>query len=64
VADTTENIINAIRKQIRDHMNEHADHLSGGACKDFEEYRYLTGVISGLALVERDILDLLERVDR
>lgn len=45
-------------------MNEHADHLSGGGCKSFEEYRYLTGVISGLALVERDILDLLEIVNR
>ncbi len=64
MSGSTENIVEAIQKKIREHMNEHADHLSGGGCKSFEEYRYLTGVISGLALVERDILDLLEIVNR
>ena len=27
------------------------------------EYRYMAGVIAGLALAERDLLDLLERAD-
>tara|TARA_R100000935_G_scaffold56545_1_gene88332 strand:+ start:4499 stop:4696 length:198 start_codon:yes stop_codon:yes gene_type:complete len=59
-----ENIVNNLQTKIRDRMNEHADHMSTGNCKDFEEYRYFTGIIAGLALVERDILDLLEIVNR
>ena len=61
-ADT--NFIDALRKKIREHMNEHADHLPGGGGKNFEEYRHLTGVIAGLAIVERDILDLQEIANR
>ena len=45
-------------------MNDHSDAISGGGCKDFGEYRYLTGVIAGLALIERDLLDLLEIADQ
>ena len=53
-----------MKLKLRGMMNEHADHMSTGNCKDFEEYRYFTGIIAGLALVERDILDLLEIVNR
>jgi len=64
MAASKENLIDALQKKLRERMNEHADHLSGGGCKSFEEYRYLTGVISGLALAERDLLDLLEIANR
>ncbi len=50
--------LDVIKQKIRIKMNELADDLALGSAKDFAEYRYLTGVISGLALVERDILDL------
>jgi hypothetical protein len=53
-----------IRQKIRNKMNELADDLALGSAKDFAEYRYLTGVISGLALVERDVIDLEERQNR
>lgn len=53
-----------IRQKIRNKMNELADDLALGSAKDFAEYRYLTGVISGLALVERDVIDLEERQSR
>lgn len=53
-----------IRQKIRNRMNELADDLALGSAKDFAEYRYLTGVISGLALVERDVIDLEERQSR
>ena len=42
-------------------MNELADDLALGSARDFAEYRHLTGMISGLAMVERDILDLEQR---
>mgnify|MGYP006425358789 FL=1 len=39
-------------------MNEHADHISGGGCKNFEEYSKCCGIIEGLAITEREMLDL------
>ena len=47
-----------IKQKIRDHMNQIADDLALGGAQDYNQYKYLTGIISGLALVERDILDL------
>tara|TARA_R110000822_G_scaffold46863_1_gene124671 strand:- start:150 stop:347 length:198 start_codon:yes stop_codon:yes gene_type:complete len=57
----TENFPDALRKMLREQMNDHSDALVGGNCKDFGEYRYMTGVIAGLALAERNLLDLIER---
>jgi len=53
-----------LREKIRTDMNNYADDLAGGACRSFDEYQKLCGVISGLALAERYILDLLEKVER
>lgn len=53
-----------VRHKIRVRMNELADSVATGGCKDFSEYRYLCGTIQGLALVERDILDLEETVKK
>ena len=53
----------ALRKQIRDDMNNYADDLSGGSCRTFDEYRYLCGVIRGLAQAERYLLDLQKAAD-
>ncbi len=52
-----------VRKKIRQKMNEIADDLALGTAKDYADYKFLTGIISGLALVERDIVDLLEKQD-
>ena len=53
-----------LRDQIRKDMNNYADDLAGGACRSFEEYQKLCGIISGLALAERYLLDLLEKVQK
>ena len=42
-------------------MNDHADHMSTGACKDFPEYQKMAGIIEGLALAERELLDFVQR---
>ncbi len=44
-------------------MNEYADHISGGGCKDYSNYTKLCGVIEGLAIAEREILDLKARFE-
>jgi len=53
-----------LREKIRTDMNNYADDLAGGACRTFDEYQKLCGVISGLALAERYLLDLLEKAER
>jgi hypothetical protein len=34
--------------------------MAGGSCRSFEEYQKLCGLISGLAIAERYLLDLLK----
>ena len=52
-----------LREQIRTDMNNYADDIAGGSCRTFEEYQKLVGVIQGLALAERYILDLAKRAE-
>lgn len=52
-----------IKQKIRKHMNELADDIALGCAKDFPEYRYLVGMIAGLALIESDVNDMLQRRD-
>ena len=52
------NIFDHLKKVIRTQMNEMADHVSGGGCKTFEDYVKCCGIIEGLAVAEREILDL------
>ncbi len=53
-----------LREKIRTDMNNYADDLSGGACRSFDEYQELCGVIQGLAIAERHLLDLAEKVEQ
>jgi hypothetical protein len=42
-------------------MDQIADNIACGGCVSFEEYKRQTGIIEGLALAERELLDLLEK---
>jgi len=55
--------VRVLREKIRDDLNNYADDLANGACQSFEEYRKLCGVIQGLAIAERYIIDLAKKVD-
>ena len=52
-----------LRDQIRTDMNNYADDIAGGSCRSFEEYQKLVGVIQGLALAERYLLDLAKKAE-
>ena len=52
-----------LRDKLRTDMNNYADDMAGGACRSFEEYQKLCGVIQGLATAERHLLDLLKNVE-
>jgi hypothetical protein len=44
-------------------MNNYADDLAGGACRSFDEYQKLCGVIQGLAIAETHLLSLAKKVE-
>ena len=52
-----------LREQIRTDMNNYADDMAGGACRTFDEYQKLCGVIQGLATAESYLLALLKKVE-
>jgi hypothetical protein len=53
-----------LREKIRTDMNNYADDLAGGVCRSYDEYQKLCGVIQGLALAERHLIDLAEKVEK
>jgi|TARA_R100000687_G_scaffold28538_1_gene24025 hypothetical protein len=52
-----------LRKLIRERMNEVTDNLVTGSASNFPDYRHEVGVIEGLAWAERELLDLVERIE-
>jgi hypothetical protein len=55
-----DNFASVLRDKLRADMNTYADDLASGMCRNFEEYQKLCGVIQGLALAERYLLDLVD----
>ena len=55
-------LLEHLKLKYRGLMNEHADHIATGACKDFPDYQKMVGIIEGIALAERELLDYIERV--
>jgi hypothetical protein len=53
-----------LREKLRTDMNNYADDMAGGACRSFDDYQKLCGVIQGLATAERHLLDLVEKVEQ
>ena len=56
-----ESLFSAYRKVLRNLLNEKADDLAMGGAKSFDEYQKMVGVIEGLAVTERAMLDLIEK---
>ena len=55
--------VEVLREKIREDLNNYADDIAGGACKNFEQYQKLCGVIQGLAIAESYLLDLAKKVE-
>ena len=53
-----------LRSKLREDMNAYTDDMAGGACQSFEQYQKLCGVIQGLAIAERYLLDLAEKLEK
>ena len=59
-----EHLFEVYQKKLRERMNDLADSISVGAAKDFCEYQNMVGTIKGLALAERELLDLVEALKK
>ena len=57
-------LIEKFKSRLRDLMNDRADNVATGSCTNFDEYKHQTGVIEGLALAEREFLDIVEELER
>jgi hypothetical protein len=53
-----------LREQIRTDMNNYTDDLANGVCQSYEQYQKLCGIIQGLALAERYLIDLAANVEK
>ena len=54
----------AYKEALRSVMNDKADDIATGSAQDFADYKYRVGVIEGLALAEREFLDIIEIIER
>jgi hypothetical protein len=59
-----EKILMVLRTKIKTQLTGLTDNIAGGSARDFAEYRYACGVIHGLALAERELLDMVEALKR
>ena len=49
--------------KIRAIADDSASHVASGASKDYAEYQKACGVIEGLKLAEREILDMSRKLE-
>ena len=61
---TGDTLIEKFKSRLRDLMNDRADNIATGSCASFDEYKHQSGVIEGLALAERELLDIIEELER
>jgi hypothetical protein len=52
-----------IRSRVQETVNSYSESILQGNVKDFTEYRYLCGVIHGLNLADRELVDLLSALE-
>ena len=58
------NFTEHFRKHLRQYMNELTDSVALGNAKNFEEYQRFVGQIEGLAIAERELLNLVKTQDQ
>ena len=56
--------LDTLRSRIRERIKEASDDIATGQCKDFPAYQHKAGVIWGLGVAERELLDLANEMDK
>jgi hypothetical protein len=55
-------LLDFLKKKLEELKQSRSDVLSEGVMKDFGEYQNLCGVIQGLSLAQREIMDLVRNL--
>jgi len=53
-----------LQKRIKEESDRISDALATGGASSFDNYRYMVGIIHGLAFVERELNDLRVAYDK
>ena len=61
---TEQPLFEVFQKNLRLRMNAVADAIATGSAQSFDEYQKMVGTIEGLALAERELLDLVEAMNK
>lgn len=56
-------VLEVLQKRISDLLIARADAVATGGAQDFGEYQRMVGVIEGLALAERELIEIQGIVD-
>ena len=59
-----QHLFEVYQQKLREQMNDLADAISTGGASDFSEYQNMVGTIKGLALAERELLDLVDAMKK
>ena len=54
----SDQLLALLQMKIRAIMNDVTDGAIGGGCKDYGSYTHACGIVQGLALAERELLDI------
>jgi len=57
-------LLDYLKKELAREIETRAASLSSGSAQSFEEYKYVAGVIRGLALATETIDDLVQRLEK
>jgi hypothetical protein len=56
--DNPKTVFDVLLKKVRETQTSISDSVSNGGAQDFGQYQRMVGQIEGIALAEREILDL------
>ena len=57
------NAMSTLLNIFREKRQDMTEYLADGGCKDFDSYKYTTGKIEGLAIAERELRDISQRLE-
>ena len=58
-----ENFFTAYKKDLIDRQKSVEESITSGLCKDWSDYRYLTGKLAALKQEEQELTDLLKKTE-
>ena len=55
--------LSILHTKIKTMLETFVNDVSDGSCEDYADYRRITGSIRGIRLVERELLELAEKLE-